>query len=62
MTEELSNDAQTVRLITVNSVVVLGEHLFEEVSPKPVKFAETLANQAEELVVCPLLTATFDDH
>jgi hypothetical protein len=62
MPEELRNDAQAICLISVNGVVVLAEHVLEEILPEPIEFAESFSNQAKELIVSALLTATLDDH
>lgn len=62
VTEEMSNDAETVRLISVNGIVVLGEGVLEEVLPHAVELAQTLSDQAEELVVGALLRAALDNH
>lgn len=62
MSEELSNDAEAVRFVTVDRVVVFDEHFFEEVLPQPVELAEAFTNQAEELVIRSFLAAALDDH
>jgi hypothetical protein len=62
MSEELSDDAQPVGLVTMDGVVVLGEHVLEQFPPKPVELAEALANQPKELVVSAFLAAALDDH
>jgi hypothetical protein len=46
----------------VDRVVIFCEHVLKQFSPKPVEFAESLADQSKELVVSPLLTTTLDDH
>lgn len=62
MTEELGNNAQAVRLVSVNGVVVFGESFLEEFLPHTVEFAETLADETKELVISTFLGATLDDH
>jgi hypothetical protein len=62
VSEELSDDAQSVGLVSMDCVVVLCKHVLKQLSPKPVEFAESLADQPKEFVVSPLLAATFDDH
>lgn len=60
--KELGNDAQTVRLVSVDGIVVLGEGLFEKLLPHAIELAKTLTDQAEELVVGTFLRAALDDH
>ena len=62
MPEELRDNPQPIRLVSVNSIVVLREHLLKQLPPHAVELAEALANQTEELIVRPLLRATLDDH
>lgn len=62
MSEELSDDAQPVGLVTVDGVVVLCEHVLKQLPPKSVEFAEALADESKELVVSAFLATAFDDH
>lgn len=62
VSKELSNDTQSVGLVSVDSVVVLCEHVLKELPPQSVELTEALTNQSEEFVVSTLLTATLDNH
>jgi hypothetical protein len=62
VSEELSDNAQPVGLVTVDGVVVLCEHVLKQFPPKSVELAEALANQPEELVVSAFLATALDDH
>lgn len=62
MAKELGNDAQTIRFVAMDCFVTLDESLLEELLPHAVEFAETLTNQAKELVISPLLGTALDDH
>jgi len=62
MPEELGNNAQPVGLVSVDGVVILGEHVLKQLPPKSVEFAETLTYEPKELVVSALLAAALDDH
>lgn len=62
MSKELGDDSQPVCLVSVDRVVIFGEHVLKKFSPESVEFAEALADKSEELVVSALLTATLDDH
>lgn len=46
----------------MNSVVVFGERLLEQVGPQAVELSKALTNQAEEFGVGLLLRAALDDH
>ena len=60
--EELSDDAQAVRLVAVDGFVVFDELLLEEVDPHAVQLAQPLADQAVEFVEGALLRGAFDEH
>lgn len=60
--EELSDNAQPVGLVSVDGVVILGEHVLKQLPPKSVKFAEAFADETKELVVSTLLAAALNDH
>lgn len=62
MSEESCNVPQAIRLIAVNSIVVIGERGLEQVSPEAVNLGKPLSNQTIELGVCPFLGATLNDH
>ena len=62
MSEELSDDAQPIGLVPVDSVVILCEHVLEQLPPKSVEFAEALTDEPKELVVSAFLAAALDDH
>jgi hypothetical protein len=62
MREELGNDTEAISLVTVDSLVVRPEGVFEELTPHPVELAEPLPNLTIEFFVRPLLTGTFHDH
>jgi hypothetical protein len=62
MCEKLRNNAKTVRLQTMDRLVVVHESLLEEISPHTVQLAESLANHAIELLIGPFLTGTFHNH
>lgn len=62
MAEELRNDTQSVGLVAMDCVVILGKHAFEKLPPESVELAKTFTDQAKELVVRTFLTATLDDH
>lgn len=62
MAEQHCNVSQLVVLISVNSLVVLGKGLFEEIAPQAVDLGKSLANHAEELGVSLFLRATLDNH
>lgn len=60
--EEASNVAESVCLVAVDCVVVLGECSFEEVRPEAIDLSKSFTDQAVELRIRALLGATFDDH
>ena len=60
--EEPGNVAQSIRLISMNCVVVFGKCGLEQVRPQTVDLCEPFPDQPVELRVGPLLRATFDDH
>jgi len=62
MTKELRDDAKSVGLVSMNRVVVFGEHFLEKRAPQAIELAEAFANQAEKFVVRPFLGATLNDH
>lgn len=62
MSEELSDNAKTVRFQTVNCIVVLDKRSFKELVPHAVDLAKTLTDQAEEFIVSAFLRATLDNH
>ena len=62
MSKELSDDAQSVSLVTMDGVVVLCKHILKEFPPESVELAEALTNQPKELVVSAFLAAAFNDH
>jgi hypothetical protein len=62
MAKELSNNAKTVGLEAVNSVVVFDKRGLEKLVPHAIDLAETLTNQAKEFVICSFLRTTFDNH
>ena len=62
MPEELSDNAQPIGLVPVDSVVILCEHVLEQLPPKSVEFAEALTDEPKELVVSAFLAAALDDH
>ncbi len=39
----------------MNSIIVLGERLFEEISPQPVDLSESFTDEAVKFGVCLLL-------
>jgi hypothetical protein len=53
---------QAIRLVAVDSVVVLGECGLKQVRPETVNLGKPFSNQAVELGVCPFLGATLDNH
>lgn len=62
MAEEAGNIAESVCLVAMDGVVVLGKCSFEEIGPEPVDLCEALSDQAVELRIRALLGATLDDH
>lgn len=62
MTEKASNVPKSIRLISMDGVVVLAEGFLKKLGPKAIEFREAFANEAEEFGVGPLLRAAFDDH
>jgi hypothetical protein len=62
MTEELSDVAEFVGFITMNSIVVFGKSGLEQVGPKTVDLGKSFSDQTVELGVCSFLGTTFDDH
>jgi hypothetical protein len=62
MSEEARNVAQTIRLVTVDGIVVFGKRSLEQVRPEPVDLCESLSDQTVKLGVCPFLGAALDDH
>lgn len=62
VTEELGDNAKTIRFQTMDCIVVLDERGFEELIPHAVDLAETLTDHAKEFVICSFLGATFDNH
>jgi len=62
MAEQLSDDAETIGLVSVDGLVVLNKLAFEKFAPEAVKLAKSLSNLAIELLESSLLTSTFDDH
>jgi hypothetical protein len=62
MAEEAGNVAQAVCLVPMDSIVVLGKRLFEQIRPQSVKLGEALPDQPEEFGICLFLRAALDDH
>jgi len=62
VTKELRNNPEAIALVSVDCVVVLDEHILEQVTPKPIQLTEALADETKKLIVGALLTAALDDH
>jgi hypothetical protein len=45
MTEESGDITQSIRLVTVYCVVIVGEGLLEALTPDTIELAETLSNE-----------------
>lgn len=62
MGEELGDDAQAVRLKTVDGLVVVRKRFLKQVGPHPVQLAEPLSDHTVELLVGPLLASALYNH
>lgn len=62
MAKEAGDIAQPIRLVPMDGVVVGSEAVLKVDRPDLVELAQSLAHETVELVVTPLLGATFDDH
>lgn len=62
MPEETRNVAQSVGLVSMDGVIVVGKSFFEVLGPHTIELAESLANQPVELRIRSLLRATLHNH
>lgn len=62
MAKEAANVAEAVRLVSMDSRVVLLERRFKSLGPDLVELGEALANRAVKLGIGPLLRTTLDYH
>lgn len=62
MPKEAGNVAQSIRLVSVNRIVVFGECRLKQVGPQTIDFSEPFSNQSVELGVCAFLRAALNDH
>jgi len=62
MTEKARNISESVRFVSMDSVIIFAEGLLKKLSPKPVDLSKTLPNEAIKLRISLLLRAAFDDH
>jgi hypothetical protein len=51
MTEESGDITQSIRLVTVYRVVIVGEGLLEALTPNTIELAETLSNETIKIGV-----------
>lgn len=49
VTKESCNISQSVRLVSMYSIVIFGKRLLEKVGPQSIELGETLSNKTEEL-------------
>ena len=62
MGEKLSDDAQAVRLKTMDGLVVMRKRFLKQVCPHPVKLAKSLSDHAVKLLIRPLLASALHNH
>ena len=62
MSKETSNISKPVSLVSMYSIVVLGEGLLKLFRPQAIDFGKAFTNEAKKLGVRFLLGTTFYDH